>query len=94
VARAASSTSGVLTTAGFFAVAFTFFGAIHPGKFGISGDSLCQIAYGKILFHPGLAGSVGASQTKPAQVLLLGITHEMGAFAPWAAAAALRISLD
>lgn len=41
------------------------------------GDNICQIGYWQILLHPDLMGSVGASYTKPGQLLFLGIMYEL-----------------
>src|SRR5512138_1513411 len=45
--------------------------------FSMAGDNICQIAYWKILFHPNLTGSIGASYTKPGQLLILGPLYEL-----------------
>lgn len=56
----------------------------------MAGDNICQIAYWKILFHPNLTGSIGASYTKPGQLLVLGTLYELsGIFGE----AAFRIGL-
>jgi len=46
-------------------------------SFSMAGDNICQIAYWKILFHPNLTGSIGASYTKPGQLLILGPLFEL-----------------
>ncbi len=46
----------------------------------LHGDNVCQIAYWKVLFHPNLAGSIGASFTKPGQVVLLGVLYDLQSF--------------
>lgn len=60
--------------------ASTYFLLFHGDSlriFRMAGDNICQIAYWKILFHPNLTGSIGASYTKPGQVILLGIFYEI-----------------
>ncbi len=52
----------------------------HAGLFSIQGDSICQLAYWKILFRPELTGSLSASQTKPAQVILLGLAYSLAPY--------------
>lgn len=63
-----------------FLTAFAYLFLFH-GKFlhvfSMAGDNICQIAYWKILFHPNLAGSIGASYTKPGQMLILGPLYEL-----------------
>jgi hypothetical protein len=49
--------------------------------FRMAGDNICQIAYWKILFHQNLAGSIGASFTKPGQLLILGPLYQMSLYA-------------
>ena len=55
---------------------FFFYGK-HSHIFTMAGDNLCQIAYWKILFHGTLAGSIGASFTKPGHLLILGGLYEL-----------------
>jgi hypothetical protein len=45
----------------------------------LPGDNLCQVAYWKILFNPNLSGSIGASYTKPGQIVFLGVLSELNA---------------
>ena len=63
-----------------FAVTFLveYFCVLHGfGSFyQLSGDSLCQIGYWKILSMPWLSGSLAASATKPGQVFIFGILHQ------------------
>ena len=46
------------------------------GFYNLSGDSLCQIAYWKILSRPWLSGSIAASAVKPGQVIVFGLIHQ------------------
>jgi len=43
----------------------------------MSGDSVCQVAYWNILFHPLLTGSLGVAFAKPGQVIFLGLLHQL-----------------
>lgn len=66
----------ILMFLGIFTYFLLFYGKyIHI--FTMAGDNICQIAYWKILFHPNLTGSIGASYTKPGQLVLLGLFYEM-----------------
>jgi hypothetical protein len=69
-----------LYSAALFAAAFGYF-YIFYGKqqhvLSMPGDNLCQIAYWKILFHSNLIGSIGASYTKPGQLVVLGILNDL-----------------
>lgn len=59
-----------------FGYVLLFYGRqVHVAS--LLGDNLCQIAYWKILFHPNLAESIGASFTKPGQVLVMGLLFEL-----------------
>lgn len=63
-----------------FGMIFTYFLVFFGSNFSIftmAGDNICQIAYWKILFHPNLTGSIGASYTKPGQLLILGMLYEV-----------------
>jgi len=62
-----------------FAYFYLFYGEILQ-IFRMAGDNICQIAYWKILFHPSLTGSIGASYTKPGQLVLLGLLHDISRF--------------
>lgn len=63
----------------FFCLAayFLLFYGQYLHIFTMAGDNICQIAYWKILFHPNLTGSIGASFTKPGQILILGPLYEL-----------------
>lgn len=59
---------------------FSYFLLFHGNSlhiFQMAGDNVCQIAYWKTIFHPNLTGSIGASYTKPGQLLILGILYEL-----------------
>lgn len=49
----------------------------HLDHFRMAGDNICQIAYWNILSRPDLSGSIGASFTKPGQMLVFGALHQM-----------------
>lgn len=66
----------ILMFLGIFTYFLLFYGKyIHI--FTMAGDNICQIAYWKILFHPNLTGSIGASYTKPGQLFVLGLLYEL-----------------
>lgn len=66
-----------------FAYFFWNYGA-HQSIVTLQGDNLCQIAFWKILFYPNLAGSIGASFTKPGQLVVLGVLNELNSlFGSW-----------
>jgi len=56
---------------------FLFFYRDYLHIFQMAGDNICQIAYWKIIFHDNLTGSIGASYTKPGQLLILGALYEV-----------------
>ena len=49
--------------------------------FHMSGDSVCQVAYWKVLWHPNLQGGIGVAFTKPGQVLYLGLLSQLALLA-------------
>ena len=55
-----------------------FFCILHgfDSFYQLSGDSLCQIGYWKILSRPWLAGSIAGASAKPGQILIFGILHQ------------------
>lgn len=57
-----------------------FYGAFLT-LFHMSGDSVCQVAYWKVLWHPNLQGGIGVAFTKPGQVLYLGILSQLALLA-------------
>lgn len=69
-------------SAAYFALCFAYFYLFHGFQqhvLTLQGDNLCQIAYWEILFHPNLTGSIGASYTKPGQLVVMGLLHELNA---------------
>ncbi|MDD2855378.1 MAG: hypothetical protein PHU01_07605 [Desulfuromonadaceae bacterium] len=62
-----------------FGYFYIFYGKLTH-VLGLQGDNLCQIAYWEILFHPNMIGSIGASYTKPGQIIVMGLLYELNAF--------------
>ncbi|MDO9310037.1 MAG: hypothetical protein Q7V04_13325 [Deltaproteobacteria bacterium] len=65
-----------------FTTCFAYFYLFHGHQqhvLSLRGDNLCQIAYWEILFHPNLTGSIGASFTKPGQLVIMGLLYELNA---------------
>lgn len=74
--RTRNSAYNALLFLGIFTYLLLFYAGLIQ-VFQMAGDNICQIAYWKILFHPNLTGSIGASYTKPGQLLILGALFEL-----------------
>lgn len=64
---------------GVFLAALACFAWVVPfGDFDtIIGDNIAQVGYWRVLFHPNLVGSIGASAMKPGLIVLLGIAYDL-----------------